>query len=619
VNPDPQSAHPQQPVPGQAEGGRDRTPGDESGAPRNPQPATKSADTGTPATPDASGAATPQTEPGTSDTAGQPAIGEVAAPGTGNASANSGLAAHGEGGADGARADAGVAMPGVGGAVVDAGVAVSGAPAGLRVALGDVGAGAASGSGAAVHSGGDVDGAGGRTAVDGAGGDAGRVGWAARPREVDRRILGLALPAFGALVAEPLFLLADSAIVGRLGTVELAGLGVAGALLSSAVGVFVFLAYGTTSLVARRIGAGDTRGALELGVDALWLATAIGVVTAAVGAAAAGPLVRAFGADDAVAQAAEVYLRVSMLGLPAMFVVMAATGVLRGLQDTRTPLAVAIAGAIVNVALNLLFVHGVHLGIGGSALGTSLTQLGMAAVTVVVVVRGARRQGARLSPHRAGILTSARTGVPLLIRTLTMRAVLLVATAVAALQGAPALAAHQVTATVWTLLALALDALAIAGQALTGLALGAGDAAGARAALRRMTGWGIGLGAVLGVVLYLVRDLLAPLFTEDAAVQEAMVAALVVAAVMQPLAGYVFVLDGVLIGAGDGRYLALAGIAQLVVFVPVAVAIGAYGPRGTGGLVLLWLAFAGGWMASRALLLGLRARGEAWLVTGATR
>jgi putative MATE family efflux protein len=447
----------------------------------------------------------------------------------------------------------------------------------------------------------------------------GTAAWADSPRQVDRRILGLAVPAFGALVAEPLFLLADSAIVGRLGTEELAGLGVAGALLSSAVGVFVFLAYGTTSLVARRIGAQDVRGALALGIDALWLAAGIGVVTAALGAVAAGPLVRAFGAGPDVAAQAETYLRVSMLGLPAMLVVLASTGVLRGLQDTRTPLAVAAVGAVVNALLNLFFVHGVHLGIGGSALGTSLTQLGMAAVTVAVVVRGANRHRASLRPHGAGILTSARTGVPLLIRTLTLRAVLLVTTAVAALQGAPALAAHQVTATVWTLLALALDALAIAGQALTGLALGASDVAGARAATRRMTGWGVALGVALGLVLFLARDLVAPLFTQDAAVREAMTAALVVAAVMQPLAGYVFVLDGVLIGAGDGRYLALAGIAQLVFFVPIAVAIGAWGPRGTEGLVLLWLAFAGGWMASRALLLGLRARGDAWLVTGATR
>lgn len=437
--------------------------------------------------------------------------------------------------------------------------------------------------------------------------------------QTDRRILALAVPAFGALVAEPLFLLADSAIVGRLGTVELAGLGVAGAILSSAVGLFVFLAYGTTSLVARRIGAGDQAGALSDGVDALWLSGAIGIVTAAVGWLTAAPVVGWFGAEAAVAEAGATYLRWSMPGLPAMLLVLAATGVLRGLQDTRTTLVVAGAGAAVNAALNLLLVHVVGLGIAGSALGTSLTQLGMAAVMAVIVVRGARRLGARLRPHRAGILSAGRTGVPLLIRTLAMRALLLIATGVAAVQGAPALAAHQVTSTVWTLTAMMLDSLAIAGQALTGAALGAGDAAAARAATRRMLQWGVLVGVVLGVLLFAGRGLIAPLFSSDPQVQSAMTAALAVAALAQPLAGYVFALDGVLIGAGDGRFLAVAGIVQLLAFAPVAVVIGWLGPRGTPGLVLLWIAFAGGWMAIRAVMLGRRAHTDAWLVTGAVR
>lgn len=442
----------------------------------------------------------------------------------------------------------------------------------------------------------------------------------ARPgRATDRQILALAVPAFGALVAEPLFLLADSAIVGRLGTVELAGLGVAGAILASAVNLFVFLAYGTTATAARRMGAGDRAGAFTLGVDALWLAAGIGLVTGVTGWLAAGSLVRVFGAGSEVADAAVAYLRWSMPGLPAMLVVLAATGLLRGLQDTRTPLMVAAGGAVVNVVLNLVLVHGVHLGIAGSAMGTSLTQLGMAAVVVAVVVRGARREGARLAPHATGIGASARTGMPLLVRTLTLRAVLLLATAVAARQGAVPLAAHQVASTVWTLLSLALDALAIAGQALTGKALGAGDVRGAREATQRMVRWGVLGGAVLGVLLLAGRGLLAPLFTEDPQVRRALVAALAVAAVMQPLAGYVFVLDGVLIGAGDGRYLAVAGVMQLVAFAPLALAVGRFGPDGTAGLVLLWFAFAGGWMAARALLLGWRAHGDAWLVTGATR
>jgi putative MATE family efflux protein len=438
-------------------------------------------------------------------------------------------------------------------------------------------------------------------------------------RTLDREILRLAVPAFGALVAEPLFLLADSAIVGRLGTLPLAGLGIAGAVLATAIGLFVFLAYASTAAVARRYGAGDLRAALAQGVDGLWLAAGLGLLTAALGFVAAPSLVALLGASDAVAPYAVTYLRWSLPGLPAMLVVLAATGVLRGLQDTRTPLVVAIAGAVANVALNVVLVYGAGLGIAGSALGTVIAQAGMATALVAVVVRAARRAGAALRPDRAGIARSGRAGLPLVVRTSTLRAALLVTTYLAARQGDAALAAHQVVATLWTFAAFALDAVAIAGQAITGRALGAGDAAGARAATLRMLRWGVGSGVVLGALLLAGGPLLAPLFSPDPAVQDGIVAALVVAALGQPIAGWVFVLDGVLIGAGDGPYLAVAGVWTLVAYLPLAAVVLLAAPGGTAGLVWLWVAFGIGFMLARAVTLGLRARGDAWLVTGAVR
>ncbi len=205
-----------------------------------------------------------------------------------------------------------------------------------------------------------------------------------------RAILALAVPALGALVAEPLFLLADSAVVGRLGTVPLAALGIAGGLLAALVSAFVFLAYGTTAAVARRVGAGDRAGALQQGIDGLWLAAGLGVLVAGAGALLAPAAVAAFHPPPDVAAQAVEYLRWSVPGIPGMLVVLAATGVLRGLLDTRTPLVVAAAGAVVNVVLNVLLVHGLRLGIAGSALGTATTQLLMAVTVVAVVVRGAR-------------------------------------------------------------------------------------------------------------------------------------------------------------------------------------------------------------------------------------
>lgn len=438
-------------------------------------------------------------------------------------------------------------------------------------------------------------------------------------RDQNRQILSLAGPAFAALVAEPLFLLADSAIVGHLGTLPLAGLGIAGALLATAVGIFVFLAYATTAAVARSLGAADLRAALAQGIDGIWLAAGLGAVTAVLGIAGAPGLAAALGASPAVQPYAVTYLRWSLLGLPAMLVVLAATGVLRGLQDTRTPLAVAVAGAAVNAVLNLALVYGAGLGIAGSGLGTALTQTGMAVAFLVVVRRGARRHGAGLAPNGLGIRSVGRAGVPLVLRTLALRAALLATTFVAARQGDAALAAHQVVATIWSFLTFALDAVAIAAQALTGRSLGAGDVPGTRAATRAMITWGCSAGVVLGALLLLAAGPVAPLFSPDPQVQRTVTLALVVVALSQPLAGYVFVLDGVLIGAGDGRYLAVAALFTLVAYLPMTAAVLLAAPGGPAGLRWLWVAFGFGFMGARAVTLGLRARGDAWLVTGAVR
>ncbi|MGW0825468.1 MATE family efflux transporter [Streptomyces sp. NPDC002845] len=436
---------------------------------------------------------------------------------------------------------------------------------------------------------------------------------AARRRH-DREIVALAVPAFGALVAEPLFLMADTAIVGHLGTAQLAGLGIASALLATAVSVFVFLAYATTAAVARRVGAGDLRAAIRQGMDGIWLALLLGAAVIAVVLPTAPALVHLFGASDTAAPYATTYLRISALGIPAMLVVLAATGVLRGLQDTKTPLYVAVSGFVANAALNAGLVYGVGLGIAGSAWGTVIAQCGMAVVYLRVVVRGARRHGASLRPDAAGIRASAQAGTPLLIRTLSLRAILMIATAVAARLGDTDVAAHQIILSLWSLLAFALDAIAIAGQAIIGRYLGAGDTAGARDACRRMVQWGVSTGLVLGLLVIVTRPVFVPLFTGDSAVQDAAFPALVVVALSQPISGIVFVLDGVLMGAGDGPYLAWAMLLTLAVFAPVALLVPTFG----GGLTALWGAMAL-MMAMRMLTLWLRSRSGRWVVTGATR
>lgn len=432
----------------------------------------------------------------------------------------------------------------------------------------------------------------------------------------DREILRLAVPAFLALVAEPLFLLSDAAVVGHLGTAPLAGLGIAGAVLQTIVGLCVFLAYGTTASVARHLGAGDLRGALAQGIDGCWLALVIGGIATAVGFVLAEPLVGLFGAGDEVSEQATTYLRIAIWGTIPLLLMLATTGVLRGLQDTRTPLWVAVGGNVANIVLNVALVYGLDLGIAGSAIGSVLAQLGSAVVLVVVVVRAARREGAPLSPDLPGIRAAAHAGTPLVMRTLTLRACLLVGTYAVTLAGTDTetdLATHQIAITLWTFLAFTLDALAIAAQAITGRALGAGDVDGTRRLTRRLVRWGWGGGLATGLLLAACAPWIGAIFSPDPEVQRLLVPVLLVAALGQPVAGVVFVLDGVLIGAGDGRYLAWGGLVVLAVYAPVAL-LAAVGP---GGLVPVWLAMVVVFMGARYVVLTRRARGDAWLVTGA--
>ncbi|MBK8446339.1 MAG: MATE family efflux transporter [Micropruina sp.] len=439
-------------------------------------------------------------------------------------------------------------------------------------------------------------------------------------RSLNRQILQLAVPAFFALVAEPLFLLVDSAIVGHLGTPQLAGLGIAGSVLATAAGVFVFLAYGTTASVARALGAGAHDKVVASGVDGTVLAIVLGVLAAVAVGFGAEWMCAGLGATGEVLHQAVIYLRVSAIGVPAMLTMMAVTGALRGVQDTRTPLTVSLIGFTLNAVLNVALVYGLGWGIAGSAWGTVTTQYAMAFALVWVWLVRVRRSGSRLRLHPAGALAAAVIGVPLIVRTLALRAVLLLTTWVAAGLGEVPLAANQVAFTIWTLLAFALDALAIAGQALTGKGLGAEDVAGVREATRVMVRWGVVGGAVMGLLVAVSGPLVAPLFSSDPAVRAAVVAALVVVGIGQPVAGYVFVLDGVLIGAGDGRWLAFGMTVVLIGYLPVVAALRvnadwlvAQGP--VAATAALWIGFTA-FMVIRGFMLWWRERGDAWLVTG---
>ncbi|GAB3192978.1 MATE family efflux transporter [Nesterenkonia suensis] len=439
------------------------------------------------------------------------------------------------------------------------------------------------------------------------------------PRPLPRQILALAVPALGALVAEPLFLLADTAIIGRLGVDELAGAALGITVMHTVTGLMIFLAYSTTPAVARYVGAGKLAKALAAGRDGLWLALILGAVLAAAGVAFGEGLLASMGSSGAMHGHAWDYLVWSMPGVPAILLVFAATGVLRGMQDTTTPLIVAAAGFGANIVLNLVLVHPMGLGVAGAAIGTSLAQWGMAAVYLIIIVPRLRAQAVSLGVDPIGLRRAFSVGSWMMLRTVSLRAAIVATVLVATDLGADALAAHQVTFTVFSTLAFVLDALAIAAQALIGKELGASRLDVARRLTRIMILWGLGFGVITGAVIAAVAPFGAGLFTPDAQVAAMITAALFVVAAAQPISGYVFVLDGVLMGAGDVRYLAIAGVLNLALYFPVLWWISTRGLTGVEAVVWLWIGYAVVFIGARALTLGLRTASGRWMVVGESR
>lgn len=433
-------------------------------------------------------------------------------------------------------------------------------------------------------------------------------------RATDREILRLALPALGALAAEPIFLLADTAMVGHLGKDALASLALAGVVLQTVIGLMIFLAYATTPRVARFLGAGDRKGAIGAGFDGMWLALVVAVVLVVGGLPLLRPVVGLFHPTAVVSAGSVAYLTVSWWGLPFMLVVIAATGLVRGLQDTRTPLVVAAAGFGLNIALNALFIYGFGLGVAGSAWGTVSAHGAMCAVYIVIALRAAHTYGATVRPHWRGVLVAATTSGWLLIRNASLRAALIVLVTVGASLGTVSLAALQIAQTMYNSLALVLDSLAIAGQAMIGLGMGRGDKAAVRLVTRRLIVWGVGFGVVVGVVLAGLSPWIGAVFTDNAEVVATMRALALILAVSLPLAGYVFTLDGILMGAADARYLAVAQFGAAAVF--GLIVWGAMSVQAS--IAVLWACFCFGFMALRAAGLGWRMRGEAWIARAQT-
>jgi putative MATE family efflux protein len=424
-------------------------------------------------------------------------------------------------------------------------------------------------------------------------------------------VLSLAAPALVVLAAEPLYLLVDTAVVGQLGTVALGGLAIGGGLLAWSAALLNFLAYGTTARAARRAGAGDRAGAVAEGVQATWLALGLGLAVLLFFQLLAGPLTRLLaGGPGEVATAGEGWLRIASLGAPLLLVSLAGNGWLRGVQELRRPMRYVLAGSLVSLVLCPLLVHPVGLGLVGSAIANVAGQ----AVTAGLFLRALAREGVAWRPRPSAVRTQRVIGRDLLLRAAVLQLSFLVAAGVAARAGTAELGAHQIALQLFFFLALVLDAYAIAAQTLVGHALGANRPDDARATARRVSLWGLATGLFVAAALVALRPLLLPLFTSDPAVVAQAEVVWWFLASMQPLAGVVFALDGVLMGAGDVGYLRTVTIGSAVLgFLPLSLLAGPLG----WGLAGIWTGLCL-FIALRLVAVLVRVAGDRWLTAPVT-
>lgn len=444
-----------------------------------------------------------------------------------------------------------------------------------------------------------------------------RVSVHSNSTSIHRQIIALALPTFGQLIAEPTFILIDTAIVGHIGDAALAGLSIGSTIILTAVGLCIFLAYSTTAQVAHLLGAGRRREGLQAGIDGLWLALSIGTVLGLGLFAAAEPLCRALGGQGEVLEQAVTYTRAIVLGAPGMLMVYAANGIFRGLQKIRITLIAAVGGAVVNTALDVLFVIVLNWGIAGSGVATLIAQWFMGLFLVIPAILWSRADGASLRPRLAGIAAAGGDGLPLFIRTLAIRAAMVATVACAARMGTAVLAGFQAVNSSWNFAMNMLDSVGIAGQTLVATTLGAGSVQQARRLTRATGRVGLVTGAVIGTAFAVVGLFAGHFFSPTPNIQTLIAVGMVTMGIFFPLQGWMMAIDGILIGARDYRYLAGTCTLTAVVYVTlILILANMVTPALTSDLMrtaVLWAAFNVVLMGGRGLSNGLRVRSDAWM------
>ena len=427
----------------------------------------------------------------------------------------------------------------------------------------------------------------------------------------------LAIPTFGQLIAEPTFVLIDTAIVGHLGNSSLAGLSLGSTVILTAVGLCIFLAYSTTSQVARLFGAGKQREGFQAGLNGLWLSLTIGVILAVILFALARPICAALGGTGETLNEATIYAQMAALGVPGMLLVYGANGIFRGLQKINITLIAAICGAVLNTVLDLVFIIGFGWGIAGSGIATGIAQWFMGIFLIVPAVYWAIKGGANWKPRLSSIAAAGGDGFPLFLRTLALRASLVATVMAAASMGTEVLAGYQVVNATWNFAVNALDSIAIAGQTLVGAEIGAKRFKQARTLTKTTGKAGFVVGIAGGLIFILAGFVAAPLFSPSPEVQILVTVGMTVVGIAMPLQGWMWALDGILIGAGDYRYLAkTCTLVSLVYICVLAITVSALVPLLPNDLFCigtLWVLFNAVFMGGRGIANGLRARNDIWM------
>lgn len=395
-----------------------------------------------------------------------------------------------------------------------------------------------------------------------------------------RDIFALALPAIGVLSATPLYLLLDTAIIGRLGSFELAALAVGTTVQSTVTTQLTFLSYGTTARAARLFGAGKRREAIAEGVQATWVGLGVGLFLAALIWLFAYDIALWLTGSSEIADAASSWLHIAALAIPLTLVTMAGNGWLRGIQNTRSPLYYTLAGVIPGAILIPILVD--RYGLSGSAMANVV---GVAITAICFLISLNREHEGGWQPKWSVMKHQLVMGRDLILRSLSFQIAFVSAAAVAARFGTASLAAHQIMLQLWNFITLVLDSLAIAAQVLTGAALGRGTVGVAKHIGKRVTIYSLVFAGGLGVVFALLAGPIPRIFTHDSEVLATIATPWWLMIIMIVLGGVVFALDGVLLGAGDATYLRNITIASVLLgFLPgvwVSFAI-------DGGLTGIW-------------------------------